>query len=100
MTRQLHPHTPRAIPADGLCACNCGQPALPGFAFASETCRKRVNRRTYKEAHPDKIPNKCQDVIIHDPQLVEPYKESMYFYTLYKADLQRMGCRVEFVGGS
>ena len=34
---------------DGLCACGCNEPALPGRAFASESCRKRQLRRNWKK---------------------------------------------------
>ena len=87
---------------DGLCFCGCDQPALPGFAFASESCRKRQHRREYKETHKEtNITKKSESVVIvYDPVLGdEPYKETMYWFNLYKKDLHEMGIKVTGIDG-
>lgn len=72
--------------ADGLCACNCGEPVMPNSAFASKSCQNRVSKRYRKErelagtATPDytrRAPRHNElhhyQVEIQDPQCGDPY---------------------------
>lgn len=38
---------------DGLCVCDCGEPAAPGSIYASKTCNRRMWRRRYNQTHQD-----------------------------------------------